>query len=1063
MSATASKFSRALSTKHHKKSRAQGVDLNGLFTLDNDAKKPSREEQKKINELSQYLSTTAQKNIPEARVEYVVRAKSTDGDFHKSFELIELFQSTVGGLLKNYKPEVKMLGAVNRDKVTCYLDALLFAMFAKTDVFEAILFNSFADEPRNRLVVIIRLWVNMLRTGRLITTDILRQQDVSEAFGFLTDQLNLPLLTLKTDIYHAGKEEADDDHKFITERLLDVAIPEEVQNEAIVTLETCLEDYFNNRVEVKRELQRRLTREAGLARVDSMDKTGAVHVETTEVDDLSSTPTTTESVPDNKTPTRPDFLRTRATSIFSQRRVYIGKEGDPDSSTASPDQPRGAPITKKEVSMPAWQFLNLIPWYTDTPNATDNERQAQAHFSSKRPMLGICLKRYKVSSNGNTTRLNTRVDVPLEMSTPYFAIDESGEASDTASDKFKLVLQAVVCHRGHSVNSGHYVSMVRLAGRVEPRQSSTARESVQDEDTWLMNDDLASERVYKVNIKDALKKESPYLLFYRVVTIAGDDSDSDGPPPYSESEESESIRLDHKVKPVESGRPSFEIEQQASRRGSLIPTDESQSRTSLSVSERRQSLAFLSDSRAPSIRPETIGTQPTTPGDEERKDLDEPSRTSSRSNNKTTTRTSTDGYNSKFFTKVTSRLSRDKLAGKDSPEIVINEVPLPQVDDAPVDLGKPSADEILTIRPKSKEKNKGMTGFMSRKGSVSERDGKHKAKKERALKKNKVPDRHMHFDGHKRRVIEGRLDAQRSHGVIGKSEFTMIAGGMRRRKLSSMAHDTRDKFFIAISCFPASLYNSQSEQRAPQVSNQSGSDHQPKRSLYTRPCMQIVARIAQPIDRAYICVKPANLHCNMEERNHALEIISPPDQHQHRRILADGRLQSWLKVVGGFFIFMNIWGLPISFGAFQSFYTLQYLPEQSSSAISWIGTIQGALLVIMGLVAGPIFDLGYYRLLVVTGSFLTVFGMMMLSLSTEYYQVFLSQGICVGLGCGLLYIPTLSLISSAFTDARAIAMGVVTSGIALGEHIGTSCWDGIIDAEQEVSSTPSSSWSSSHA
>lgn len=65
-----------------------------------------------------------------------------------------------------------MLGAVNRDKVTCYLDALLFAMFAKTDVFEAILFNNFDDEPRTRLVVIIRLWVNLLRTGRLITTDI---------------------------------------------------------------------------------------------------------------------------------------------------------------------------------------------------------------------------------------------------------------------------------------------------------------------------------------------------------------------------------------------------------------------------------------------------------------------------------------------------------------------------------------------------------------------------------------------------------------------------------------------------------------------------------------------------------------------------------------------------------------------------------------------------------------------------------------------------------------------------------------------------------------------------
>jgi len=48
-------------------------------------------------------------------------------------------------------------------------------MFAKSDVFEAILFNNFEDEPRKKLVIIMRLWVNLLRTGRLVTTDIVSQ------------------------------------------------------------------------------------------------------------------------------------------------------------------------------------------------------------------------------------------------------------------------------------------------------------------------------------------------------------------------------------------------------------------------------------------------------------------------------------------------------------------------------------------------------------------------------------------------------------------------------------------------------------------------------------------------------------------------------------------------------------------------------------------------------------------------------------------------------------------------------------------------------------------------
>lgn len=86
----------------------------------------------------------------------------------------------------------------------------------------------------------------------------------------------------------------------------------------------------------------------------------------------------------------------------------------------------------------------------------------------------------------------------------------------------------------------------------------------------------------------------------------------------------------------------------------------------------------------------------------------------------------------------------------------------------------------------------------------------------------------------------------------------------------------------------------------------------------------------------------------------------------------------------------------------------------------------------MGVAGGPLFDRGYFNILIYVGSFSTVFGTMMLSLSRAYYQVLLSQGICVGLGCGLLYVPTLALIGGSFTTRRAIAMGIVTSGIALG-------------------------------
>ncbi len=86
--------------------------------------------------------------------------------------MLVLFQESVEGIVRSYDPNIHMLGAENRGAVTCYLDSLLFAMFARLGSFEPILYTQFEDEPRRRLSTLIRLWVNMLRTGKLIQTDI---------------------------------------------------------------------------------------------------------------------------------------------------------------------------------------------------------------------------------------------------------------------------------------------------------------------------------------------------------------------------------------------------------------------------------------------------------------------------------------------------------------------------------------------------------------------------------------------------------------------------------------------------------------------------------------------------------------------------------------------------------------------------------------------------------------------------------------------------------------------------------------------------------------------------
>jgi hypothetical protein len=86
--------------------------------------------------------------------------------------LLQLQQKAFSGIIQPYNPNVLMLGAENRNNVTCYLDALLFAMFAKLTAFECMLKNDSADPSDRKLATLLRLWVNMLRSGKLIHTDL---------------------------------------------------------------------------------------------------------------------------------------------------------------------------------------------------------------------------------------------------------------------------------------------------------------------------------------------------------------------------------------------------------------------------------------------------------------------------------------------------------------------------------------------------------------------------------------------------------------------------------------------------------------------------------------------------------------------------------------------------------------------------------------------------------------------------------------------------------------------------------------------------------------------------
>lgn len=72
----------------------------------------------------------------------------------------------------------------------------------------------------------------------------------------------------------------------------------------------------------------------------------------------------------------------------------------------------------------------------------------------------------------------------------------------------------------------------------------------------------------------------------------------------------------------------------------------------------------------------------------------------------------------------------------------------------------------------------------------------------------------------------------------------------------------------------------------------------------------------------------------------------------------------------------------------------------------------------------------------IAGSLLFSFSAFMLSITKEdqFYQVFLSQGVGMGLAVGLLYVPALGVISQYFLRLRPLVLGIGTSVRAILRH-----------------------------
>lgn len=179
-----------------------------------------------------------------------------------------------------------------------------------------------------------------------------------------------------------------------------------------------------------------------------------------------------------------------------------------------------------------------------------------------------------------------------------------------------------------------------------------------------------------------------------------------------------------------------------------------------------------------------------------------------------------------------------------------------------------------------------------------------------------------------------------------------------------------------------------------------------------------------------IATRPADGSDLEKKSTSQVDITDVPD-------FPDGGWRAWTTVAGVWLMQYSTFGYTNAHGVYTDFYVRQYLSNYSSSQISWIGSMQFGITMSSGLITGRLFDAGYFYHMVYGGAAIVTFCLFMLSLAQpqQFYQVFLAQGVGLGIGIGLSYIPTVSVVSQYFHKRRALALGIATSGSAVGGMI----------------------------
>ena len=141
----------------------------------------------------------------------------------------------------------------------------------------------------------------------------------------------------------------------------------------------------------------------------------------------------------------------------------------------------------------------------------------------------------------------------------------------------------------------------------------------------------------------------------------------------------------------------------------------------------------------------------------------------------------------------------------------------------------------------------------------------------------------------------------------------------------------------------------------------------------------------------------------------------------------------WVVTLCSALINAHTWGLNSSYGVFLAHYLRNNtFPGATPLEYAFVGSLSISCAMLISPVATTCTRFLGTKTTLFTGVVLETLSLISASFATKIWHLFLSQGVCFGLGLGFLFIGSVPVVPQWFTTRRSLASGIATSGSGIG-------------------------------